>query len=485
MPLVLGIDSSTQATKVEVRDADNGQLVASSRAPHPRASPPRSEQDPAAWWQALVRAVHETGVRDIAAVSVGAQQHGLVCLDSAGAVLRPAKLWNDTESSVEADAMVQEFGAARWARTTGLVPVASFTVTKLAWLARHEPDVLARLHSVLVPHDYLIYRLTGRVVTDRGDASGTGYWSPFEGRWRPDLLDAVVGPVDGDGWAGRLPTVLGPSKASDWVGASVHELLGLRGRPLCGAGTGDNMAAALGMALETGEVAVSLGTSGTVFTVAEGPVADPSGAVAGFADATGRYLPLVATLNATHVTDAVARLLAVDHAAFDQLALDAAPGAGGLTLLPYFDGERTPNLPDASGLLRGLRSNVTREQLARAAFEGVVCSLLDGLDAVAAAGVPVTERPLVLVGGGAQSQAYRRVLADLAGTAVRVPRGAEHVATGACVQAAAALAETDPRDVAEAWGLGSDGEAEIVEPDPNVDAAAVRAAHAAARADSY
>jgi xylulokinase len=475
MPLVLGVDSSTQSTKVEVRDADDGRLVASGRAPHPPTQPPCSEQEPAAWWAALASAVAETGIDDVAAISVAGQQHGMVALDAAGAVLRPAKLWNDTESAKQATAMVERFGAQQWATRVGSVPVAAFTVTKLAWLAEHEPAVLERLGTVLLPHDHVTYRLTGRMVTDRGDASGTGYWSPAEGEWRPDLLEKVVGPAD---WAARLPAVLGPGEPADWVNASVHDQLGLRGRPIVGAGTGDNMAAALGVGLAPGDVAISLGTSGTVYSVTDHPSADASGAVAGFADATGRFLPLVCTMNATQATDAIARLLGVEHDELVELALACEPGAGGTVLVPYLNGERTPNRPDATGTLAGLRADVSREQVARAAFEGVVCGLLDGLDALRAAGVDAGDGRVLLLGGGARSAGYRRVVADLIGRPVTVPSGDEHVAMGACVQAAAVLHERAPEDIATAWGLG---EGEVVEPDASVDREAIRAAYAAAR----
>src|SRR3954469_3171193 len=210
MPLVMGVDSSTQSTKVEVRDSDDGTLVAVGTATHPATKPPRSEQDPGDWWDALVIAIGRAGVRDIAALSVAGQQHGMVVLDAAGAVLRPAKLWNDTESAPQADAMVKQFGAERWAKTTGSVPVAALTITKLAWLAQHERPVFDQIASVLLPHDYLTYRLTGRYVTDRGDASGTGYWSSTDEGWRTDLLDRVVGQPDRGAWRDRLPKVLGP-----------------------------------------------------------------------------------------------------------------------------------------------------------------------------------------------------------------------------------------------------------------------------------
>jgi xylulokinase len=224
-------------------------------------------------------------------------------------------------------------------------------------------------------------------------------------------------------------------------------------------------------------VAVSIGTSGTVYTVGDEPTADPTGIVAGFADATGRHLPLVCTLNAGKVTDAMARLLGVDHGRFDELALAAPPGAGGLTLIPYLDGERTPDRPDATGVLSGIRSDVGREQLARAAVEGVVCGLLDGLDALSAF-APADGR-VILVGGGARSAAYRQVLADLSGRAVLVPGDTEQVAAGACVQAAAVVSGTDPADVADRWGLGAGA---VVEPGPDARAAAeVRGAYAEAR----
>ncbi|HEY5108889.1 MAG TPA: xylulokinase [Acidimicrobiales bacterium] len=477
MPLVLGVDSSTQSTKVELRDAEDGTLVGAARAPHPDVHPPCSEQDPEAWWEALCLAAAEAtadGAHEVAAISVAAQQHGMVLLGGDGSVLRPAKLWNDTESAPEAADLVARLGAAAWASRAGSVPVAAFTVTKLAWLARHEPDVARAVGSVLLPHDYLTYRLTGRQVTDRGDASGTGYFDPVGGAWLVDLLDEVVGPAD---WAGRLPAVLGPTEPAGTMSADGRAGLDIGDVELVGPGTGDNMAAALGIGLAPGQACVSIGTSGTVYARSDRAVADPSGTVAGFADATGAFLPLACTLNATRVTGAVAGLLGVTPSGLDALALAAPAGARGLSLLPYFDGERTPDRPTATGTLAGLRSGVTREDLARAAVEGVVCGLLDALDALRAL-VVTDDGPLVLVGGGARSTAFRRVLADLAGRSVLVPDVAEAVATGACVQAAATLLGQPLDDVQAAWGLGG---GELVEPDAGVDSASVRQAYAELR----
>jgi xylulokinase len=474
MPLVLGVDSSTQSTKVELRDADDGRLVAAGRARHPPTTPPRSEQDPSAWWAALGQAMASLPDVEIAAVAIAAQQMGLVALDPAGQVVRPAKLWNDTESAEQSRRLVEALGAAAWARACGSVPVASFTITKLAWLRENEPSAWRRVARVLGPHDWLTWRLTGCFVTDRGDASATGWWSPAEGRYRHDLL-ALVEERD---WAPALPAVLGPLDVAGQVtpGAARELAPGLSGA-LVAPGTGDNMAAALGLGLALREVVVSIGTSGTVYTVSGRPVADASGKVGSFADATGRHLPLVCTLNATKVTDAFARALSLGREAFESAALAAPAGARGVVLVPYLDGERTPNRPDATGTLVGLRSDLAPGILARAAFEGVVCGLLEALDALGEAGVDAGGR-LLLVGGGARSVAYRRVMADLARRPVTVPRDEELVATGACVQAAAVLHRREPGDIARAWRLGA---GVVVEPDAAVDAATVRSAYARAR----
>jgi xylulokinase len=440
VPNVAGIDSSTQSTKVEIRDLDSGEVRSTHSAPHPSTTPPRSEQDPAAWWTAFEHAWTAVAATNVAAMSVAGQQHGMVTLDIEGQPVRPAKLWNDTESAADADWLIKQLagGAAEWADTCGSVPVAAFTVSKLSWLHRSEPASWARMDRVLLPHDWMTYQLTGSFVTDRGDASGTGYWSPTTGQYLWDILSIIDSDRD---WSSAVPEVLDPlGVAGEYQGA------------LVAAGTGDNMAAALGLGLLPGDVVMSFGTSGTVFGVSEQPTTDRSGSVAGFADASGRYLPLVCTLNATKVTDAVARLLGVDFQAFDALAMSEPLGARGLTLLPYLDGERTPNRPGSSGLLGGLRSDVTREQMARAAVEGVVCGLLDGLDAL---GRHVGDlRRVIMVGGGARSAAYRQTLADLCPLDVFVADADQAVATGACVQAAAALEQVQPSEIAQRWQLG-------------------------------
>jgi xylulokinase len=485
MTLVAGIDSSTQSTKIVVCDASTGAIVRTATAPHPDGT----EVDPEAWWAAL-RAATADGLLDgVAALAVAGQQHGMIALDEAGRPVRPALLWNDVRSADDADDLVAELGAPAWAAAAGSVPTASFTVAKLRWLARHEPANAARTRAVLLPHDWLTWRLagggpatvddqfTGRanpfsggrspedrpyvpMTTDRGDASGTGYWSAATG-YRLDLVDRAVG------HALDLPRVAGPREV---VGEAAR--LAPAGA-LLAPGTGDNMAAALGLAPQPGDVVISVGTSGTIFAPSVTPTHDADGLVAGFADATGQYLPLVCTLNAARPLTAMADLLGVSADGFDALVLAAAPGAGGLTLLPFLDGERTPNLPQARGVLAGLaRGNLSRENLARATVEGVLCGLATGIDALRRHGVEI--RRVLLIGGGARSRAVRALAPAIFGLPVALPDpDREWVAIGAARQAAWALSSSaDPPN----WPIATTSAA--ARPDP-----ATRAAYANVLAD--
>lgn len=444
MTLVAGVDSSTQSCKVVIRDLDTGAVVRSGRAPHPDGT----AVDPAHWWTALLEAIEDAGgLDDVAAISVGGQQHGMVALAADGTVIRDALLWNDTRSAGAARDLVAEFGAEELASRTGLVPVASFTSTKLRWLRDAEPDNAARVAAVALPHDWLTWRLQGygpatesplgpdleALTTDRSDASGTGYWNPATGDYDRDLLSAALG------HDAVLPRVLGPAESPGVVHATVAP-----STPLLGPGAGDNAAAGLGLGAAAGDVVVSIGTSGTVFAVTPEPVRDVTGAVAGFASASGDFLPLIATLNAARVLDAFARVLVADHHELSRLALDAEPGAGGSLLVPYFEGERTPNLPDATASLTGLTlASMTRENLARAAFEGMLCSLADGLDAILRQGVEA--RRILIVGGAAQSPAVALVASQVFDVPVEIPEPGEYVAAGAAVQAAWVLTGARPQ----------------------------------------
>lgn len=415
-----------------MRDAETGRLVRDGRSRHPEGT----EIHPDRWWDALGEAVTAAGgLDDVDAIAVGGQQHGLVALDADGEVVRPALLWNDTRSADAATALVDELGAQAWADGVGSVPVASFTVTKLRWLAEHEPDNAARVAAVALPHDWLTWRLAGHgpggdltaLVTDRSDASGTGYWSAATGDYRRDLLQLALG------HDAILPRVCGPGESA---GAAAY---GTNTHALLGPGAGDNAAAALGLGMVEGDVVLSIGTSGVVSAISSSPVSDPTGAVTGFADATGQFLPLAVTLNGARVLDAAARILGVDHAQLANLALAVAPGSGGLLLVPYLEGERTPNKPYSTGALHGLTlATSTPGHLARAAVEGLLNSLADGLAGMTALGTRVGRIALIL--GGAQSEAVRRCATSIFGMDVDVPAPGEYVADGAARQAAWVLA---------------------------------------------
>jgi xylulokinase len=433
---VIGVDSSTQSCKVVVRDADTGALIATGRSSHPAGT----QVDPEHWWTALRAAIAEAGGLDgVASVSIAGQQHGMVVLDAAGRVIRPALLWNDTRSAAAATDLIAELGAEEIVARAGSLPVASFTATKLRWLRDHEPENAALVAAVCLPHDWLTWRLRGygpageselgpvldELVTDRSDASGTAYWTPSANDYDRGLLVAALG------HDAIVPRVLDAAESVPGPGF------------LVGPGAGDNAAAALGLDARPGDVVVSLGTSGTVFAATTSAVTDPTGTVAGFADATGGFLPLVCTLNAARVLDAIAGLLGVDHDELGRLALEAAPGAGGAVLVPYFEGERTPNLPDATATLAGLTlASTTRPNLARAAVEGMLCGLSAGVDAIRELGVEAGR--VLLIGGAAANPAVQAVAAQVFDVPVHVPSPGEYVADGAARQAAWVLTGRRP-----------------------------------------
>jgi xylulokinase len=443
---VLGVDSSTQATKVLLVDLADGTVLGAGRAPHAvTGADGARESDPEEWWTALVSATRQAlagSDAEVVGIAVGGQQHGLVTLDGAGRPVRPAMLWNDTRSAEDAAALTEALGGPEaWAAGAGTVPVASLTATKWSWLRRNEPDAARSTAAIRLPHDFLTERLSGAGVTDRGDASGTGWWSTATGSYDPKVLGLPALELD----AALLPTVLGPTESPGRVRDAVLDELGLSGEIAVGAGTGDNMAAALGLGASAGQPVMSLGTSGTVYAVSAARPADPSGIVAGFADAAGGFLPLACTLNCTLAVDRIATLFGLDREAVE-------PG-GEVVLLPYLDGERTPNLPTAAGTLTGLRHDTTPGQILRAAYEGAAYSLLAALDGIGTAtGEPIPDgEPILLIGGGAQGAAWRDTIRRLSGRPLVVPDLQELVAFGAAVQAAAVATGDDPVAVATRW----------------------------------
>ncbi|GHH76357.1 xylulokinase [Promicromonospora soli] len=471
MPLVAGVDTSTQSCKIVVRDAETGALVRSGSAKHPDGT----EVDPQHWWDAFQEAAAAAGgLADVAALSVGGQQHGMVTLDADGRVIRDALLWNDTRSAPSAEALIAELGdgnraagAQAWADAVGSVLVASLTITKLRWLRDNEPENAARVAAVALPHDWLSWRIAGygpagdptaplgpqldKLFTDRSDASGTGYYDASTGLYRPDLLERALGRVDV-----VLPRVVDVAEAGavahpTVAGSAVDHSTGSGSGCLIGPGAGDNAGASLGLGMTPGDIAISIGTSGVVSAVAPKRTADGSGAINGFADATGNALMLAVTLNAARVLDAAREVLDVDFDGLAELALQAPPGSDGLVLVPYLEGERTPNRPDATGTLHGIRlATSTRPHLARAYIEGMLCGLADGLDALRAQGVSV-ER-VMLIGGAAQSPAVQRIAPQVFGLPIGIPEPGEYVADGAARQAAWVLAVADDPDAgAPAW----------------------------------
>lgn len=445
--LVAGVDSSTQSVKIVVRDAESGELIRQVKAPHPDGT----EVDPLQWWSAFSSIAPDL-LEGVSAISIAAQQHGMVPLDSHNEIVRPAILWNDTRSAAACEQLIQELGGpSAWAEAVGSVPVAAFTVGKLRWMAEHEPENAQRTSTVVLPHDFLTWKLRGAgadFTTDRGDASGTGYWSPATGEYRHDLVRLALGHDL------ELPRVASPAEI-------VGETDLFTGKSIAVApGTGDNMGAALALGVQPGDVVVSLGTSGTAYAGSSTPTSDPSGFVAGFADATGKFLPLVCTLNAARILGATAGMLNVDVNELARLALAAQPGSGGLTFIPYLDGERTPNLPHARGSLHGLtRENMTAENLARSAIEGMFGGLVEAVQALEAVGV-VAKR-VILIGGAASNSAVATVASTMFAVPVEVPPEGEYVADGAAVQAAWALTgELTP----PLWSTMNKGETKIFDP---------------------
>lgn len=424
--LVAGIDSSTQQTKLVVVDVRTGELVRSSALPHPDGT----ELDPDHWWSAL-QGVGGTAPAGAEALSIAAQQHTTIFVDSDGTPLRPALLWNDLRAGEAARELREELGESSWLDIVGFLPDATHPVSKLRWLANSEPDLAARVDTVMLPHDWLTWRVLGKTrhpTTDRSDASATGYWSPASGEYRWDLAQRALG------HAVRGPEVL----AADAVAGTGE--VGI----LVAAGCGDNAATHLALDTRPGDLVISIGTSTTVSMRTTAPARDMSGRVDSMADARDGFIPIVAMLNGARVLSATARMLGVSLERLDHLAHEAPVDADGVLLVPYLDGERNPSAPASSGSLIGLsRHAMTPPTIARAAVLGLGCAISDAVDAlVAASGAP--DR-ILLVGGGARASALRQALADLTGLAIEWPEHREHAAFGAARQAAWALTGEAPQ----------------------------------------
>ncbi len=435
MPKVAGVDSSTQSVKIVVRDAESGELLASASRPHPDGT----EVDPQSWWVALQAVIEDVGgLAGIDAIGIAGQQHGMVVLDEAGQVIRPALLWNDNRSSGTAAQLNSEFSDIH--NLTGSKLVASFTASKVRWLRDNEPENAKKVRAIALPHDWLSWKLSGStsiedIFTDRSDASGTGYFDSKTNSYVDEIVKASLGHTDV-----YLPRITAP-----------NEFGFDNGKLKISAGAGDNASGALGVGATLGDLVISLGTSGTAFAVASTSTHDPSGEVAGFADTTGNFLPLACTLNAAKVFDSVAKILGNSFDEFSKIALEAAPGADGITFLPHFDGERTPNKPDAHGQILGLtHKNFTAANLARASIEGVLCGIAYAAHSFEDLGVSTNR--ILLIGGASKNLAVQQIATEIFGKEIHLPAAGEYVADGAAKQAAWALLKTaNP----PAWGSGS------------------------------
>ena len=439
--LFIGIDSGTQGTKVVVLSRDQGQIISSAYAPHQILETPQGgrEQHPE-WWTAACEQAMNAALRSrkvdrtmIKALAVSGQQHGLVALDARGRVIRPAKLWCDTETAPQCRTLTERVGGEEAVvDAIGNRIAAGFTASKLAWLKAREPENYERLHTVLLPHDYLNYWLTGERKTEYGDASGTAYFDVRRRCWSPTLLEAID---DSGRLQACLPEMMAPVEACGRLRSKRAAAWELPEGVLVAAGGGDNMMAAIGTGnVQPGVLTASLGTSGTIYAYSDTPVVDHQGELAAFCSSSGGWLPLVCTMNVTVATELIRHLLKFDLNQFNEEVAQSPPGAAGLLLLPFFNGERTPALPKATATLNGMTSlNLTPANLCRAAMEGATLGLRYGLDVMLRNGIRPAE--IRLVGGGAQSSTWRQLVADIFQMPVVSPVSTEAGALGAALQA--------------------------------------------------
>lgn len=453
MSIVVGVDSSTQSCTVEFREAVSGKFLGRGSTPHSTTNPPVSEQNPLDWWEALVLIFNKTCLENnidkssVSAIAVAAQCHGLVTLDDKDLPVRPAKLWNDTTSAPQSQKLVSEYGSDFWIKKVNSVIGPSFTISKIAWLKENEPENYERTKQFLLPHDYLTFKLSGKFATDRAGGSCTGYFSPQNNSWDFELLK-LIDPLKA--WKEFIPEVFNGEESVGSITEEAASLLGVPSETKVGPGTGDQFASCLGLGITEGDIAFSLGTSGVVLTISETLIEDPDGWVNGMADASGRYMPVAVSLNATKVTEWAAKILNCDLNELGKLALNALPVENPLVLTAFFDGERTPDLPYATGTLSGINPQQTREHFARAAYEGVLLGLVRIFSHLDSIGINTSGR-LIVTGGGSRGAAYPQILSDLIGREVCTLDVAESTARGACILASSLVTGHSIKQVTGNW----------------------------------
>ncbi len=438
--LLLGIDSGTQSTKVLVVDAKTGAVHGVASQPHaliPNLPPGAKEQHPHDWRNATANAIKaalkaaKATASEVKAIGVSGQQHGFVPLDKAGEVIRPAKLWCDTSTSAECAEITAKLGGAKATiKAVGNAILPGFTASKILWLKKHEPKNFARLATILLPHDYLNFWLTGQAVMEYGDASGTALLDVKTRKWSTATLKAI----DAD-LSGKLPRLISSDQPAGTLQASTAKQLGLNTDVLVSAGGGDNMMGAIGTGnTRHGVITASFGTSGTIYACADKPVIDPQGEIAAFCDSTNRWLPLLCTMNVTVATEMLRRDFKWTHEKFEREAAKAPAGSEGLLLVPYLEGERTPNIPDGTGVWLGVREKTfTAKHYARSTMEGVTLGMNYGLRRLAQLGVK--PKQIRATGGGAKSKLWRQIMADIFNAEVVTLKVSEGAAYGAALQA--------------------------------------------------
>lgn len=445
MKVVLGVDSSTQSCTVVARDLETGRILQRASSPHPRTTPPLSEQHPEDWWLALKECLSRLSKANVVGISVAGQGHGLVALDEDMKVIRSAKLWNDTTSSEQSKRLVSDHGSDYWINKIGTIPVASFTITKLLWVRDNELDNFKKIRHVLLPHDYFNHRLTGVATTDRSDATGTGFFNIRTNDWDADLLSLI-----GFESEVSIPKILNNDQIAGVIKPEIAKELGLPLNIIVGAGANDNPGSALAYgAVNEGDLVVSFGTSGVAFTPTSSPIFDFSGTVYCMANTVAGFLPLICTLNSTKVTDLFASILDVDVHELGELALLGSSSADRVIFRPWIDGERTPNRPEARGILSKIDNAFSRANFARAAFEGVVLGIVCALEVLPRNGIEI--KRVIATGGGSKSPAYLQFLADMLQRPVYVSDILDAAASGIAVQAAAAVQGISTTEIARKW----------------------------------
>ena len=403
----------------------------------PGLPPGAKEQHPHTWRDAAASGIRRSlrqaraVANEVRAIGVSGQQHGFVPLDKDGEVIRPAKLWCDTSTAPECDQITEQLGGLKKTiKALGNAVLPGFTASKILWLKNHEPENFERLATVLLPHDYLNFWLTGEKVMEYGDASGTALLDVRKRKWAAPVLDAIDPAL-----AGKLPPLISSDKPAGFLQSATAKTLDLNPGVLVSAGGGDNMMGAIGTGnTRAGVITASFGTSGTIYACAEKPVIDPEGEIAAFCDSTNRWLPLLCTMNVTVATEMVREDFGWSHEKFAGESARIPAGSNGLLLLPYFEGERTPNVPQGTGVWFGVNKKTFEAgHFARASMEGVTLGMNYGLRRLAELGVKPTQ--IRATGGGAKSKVWRQIMADIFNTEVVTLKVSEGAAYGAALQA--------------------------------------------------